>query len=342
MPRTWLYISVLVMVPAAARADREPDVANRPAHFSGAAGVYRISARAAPTELAVEDPLILTITIQGTVSKNNSQLVPRRLKMRDFANLDPQFQVDDLPEKDSHPDAETWNFVYRLRPRSTQVDRVPRLRFVYWNAQSDTFQTAYSSSIPLRVKPRPAPPPPEQTFQMPGDLAAKYPLATGPAVLAQHEPEELPGPVFLIVLFAAPPVLCLAGSLAWLRWFPDAAHLAGRRRSRAARRGLKRLRSLSRALPARQTADRVVAIIGDYLRERLELAAAEPTSEEVTTCLEEAGIAPVLAGQFANLLDACAATRFAPDALVPRTDLAGEAARLIRQLEAEPCLAETS
>jgi hypothetical protein len=338
----WLLATALLLTPAAAVADREPPVADRPEHFSGAAGVYRITASAEPTEVAVEDPLTLTVTVQGKVSTNHPELAPRRLKLRVFGNLEELFQVDDLPEKDSHPDGQTWNFVYRLRPRNTGVEKIPRLRFVYWNSENDTFQTAYSSSIPLRVKPRPKVAPPEQGFEMVGDLAAQYPLATGPDMLAKDDPEELPGPVVLGLLFLAPPVLCLAWYVAWLRWFPDAARLAGRRRSRAARLALKKLAAVPAGKATKETAERVVAIVCDYLHQRLELTSAEPTPGEVAGHLEQAGVSAALAGQFAALLDACAATRFAPDPVGSQADLARAAARLIRQLEAEPCLCKAS
>jgi hypothetical protein len=142
-------------------------------------------------------------------------------------------------------------------------------------------------------------------------------------------------------LLAGPPLLCLSWYLGWRSWYPDMARLVGRRRSRACRLALKSLRGLTRKLAPKETAVRVTAIVSKYLQERLDLAAAEPTPADVSALLQSGGVASSLALQFAGLLRICDAVRFAPQP--PSSEkLAVEAARLIRELEAEPCLAATS
>jgi hypothetical protein len=85
----------------------------------------------------------------------------------------------------------------------------------------------------------------------------------------------------------------------------------------------------------------VTAIVSKYLQDRLDLSVAEPTPADVSTHLQSTGVGSALALQFAGLLTICDAVRFAPQP--PSSEkLAGEAARLIRELEAEPCLAATS
>jgi hypothetical protein len=167
----WLVIGALLWSVTGVRADEAPPAADRPADFSGAAGVYEIESHAAPTELKVEEPLILTVTIKGKAAGDYPP--PKHIKPAFLGDLETDFQVDDLPEKDSQPDVQTWIYYYRLRPRSTQVKKIPRLKFVYWDPQSDSYARAYSSSIPLQVHARPKVPPANQVIDTSGHLVQR-------------------------------------------------------------------------------------------------------------------------------------------------------------------------
>jgi hypothetical protein len=151
----------------------------------------------------------------------------------------------------------------------------------------------------------------------------------------------LPGLVIVLVLFLLPPLMCVAWYQAWGRLYPDAARLAHLRRSRAARQVLKALRTMKQQQPAEQAGSAVAAAVGKYLRQRLELPAAELTPYEVTVSLQQAGVPTALAEEFADLFHACDTARFAPVSRPDGQNLAGQASRLIRQLEAEPCLGHT-
>jgi hypothetical protein len=313
-------------------------VTGRPPDFNGAVGTFRIQASAEPTTLVAEDPLLLTVTVTGAASKEHP---PQRPRLRSLETLTQFFHVEDLPDRDSRPDAHTWKFVYRLRPRTVRGNRIPRLKFVYYKPGTG-YQLSLSSSIPLTVKPRTRVS--EDPAMAEGDprFAPQLPLATGPAVLRREEPAEFPAPLVLAVLFAAPPILCLAWYQLWQRCYPDAMQVADRRRNRAARLALKSLRALDQTQPAGELGGRIAAVVTDYLRQRLDLSAAELTPLEAAGFLERAGVASILAGQVAALVRACDAARFTPEPLAGQDNLAGRATELIRRLEAEPCLSRAS
>jgi hypothetical protein len=331
MGLVWAALSLL---PAPlARAD-EPPVADRPDNFSGAVGVYQISMTAAPTELRVEDPLTLTVRVTGSGPDKN--YLPRRDRLRLFSpQFDELFYREDLPEQDRVlPAEQAWEFRYQLKPRGVQVTKVPRLAFVYYHPTERSYKTTYSSTVKLTVKPRtPAvevggtPQPLSPTEQL-------YQLTEGPAVLRRERTFASPGPLGLAALLLTPPVLCVVWYQVWRRRYPDAARLAWQRRSRAARLALKALR----AAGPDPTGERASAVVADYLRQRFDVPAREPTPAEASAGVEHRGMPTALAEQVAAFLRSCDFARFAPEPPSGPADLAADARRLILALESEPCL----
>jgi hypothetical protein len=189
----------------------------------------------------------------------------------------------------------------------------------------------------LVVTPRPQATRVEDTLETGNRLSAKYPLVTGAAVLERREVSELPAPWLLALLMVLPPGLCLAWWGLWRHYYPDTARVVTLRRSRAARLALKALRAARPTGDGDETAARSADVVAGYLRQRLDFTAAEPTPFEISVRLEQAGVSPALAGQFADFFRTCDAARFAPGSLDGQENLGGQAAALVRQLEAELC-----
>jgi hypothetical protein len=346
-----LVFAVILLLPTQARADFELPTTDQPDNFSGVVGAYEIEARAKPTEVMAEDPLILTLRL--TVSdpayhpeklKLPKQYWPKRLNLRALDKVQQDFHIDDLPEMDRRVNADTWEFSYRLRPRRTSVKQVPRIKFVYCKTTTGeprSYETDLTSSIALKVKPRPAVNRVKDFVETSARIAENYPLATGEAVLKQEADDTLPALPFVLLLLAVPPLGCVAWYQAWKRLYPDAARQVVRRRSRAARMALKALRALARDPNPADLGAPVAAVLADYLHQRLDLPAAEPTPAETTAHLAKAGVPPAFVARFAALFQECDAARFSPITYADTQDLAGEAAQLIRDLEAEPCLSPT-
>jgi hypothetical protein len=334
-----LFLSMLLfLVPVSARAAVGPPVEGRPQDFSGAVGKYRIEAHAEPKTLRVEDPLLLTLTIKGSAAGGQP---PRRPNLHSVAGFDEHFQVEDLPEKDDRPDPRTWRFVYRLRPRTTRTQKIPRLPFVYFNP-AGTYETSYTAAIPLQVKSRPQASHIKRWQGSAAALGQEFTLIRGESVLKRDAQDDLPGPGVIALFAVLPPLGCLVWFQLWRRWYPDAARAATLRRSRASRHALRALRNLSRAAAPAELGARAAAVLGRYLRQRLDVPAEELTPFEVSAHLKQAGVSETLAGRFADLWDACDAARFAPDFALTRNELVDRAARLISQLEAEPCWSRAS
>jgi len=334
-----LLVSAFLFTPVAtgwaawgeAEDDSEPPVAGQPADFDGAVGSYKIKTEARPTTLQAEDTLLLTARIIGSGPAGR---LPRRPNLRRLPDFKRQFAIEDLPDRDRYLAGEhTWEFHYRLRPKSLMppVKQIPAVPFVFFKPHLIPpelgYQTDYSRPIALQLIPRaivqaqPAP--------MPDQV---YELMEGPELLRNDRALPSPGPAAVLLLLLAPPALCAGWYITWRRLYPDAARLAHRRRSRAARQALEALHAATNEDGAPKT---TAAVLANYLRQRADLTAAEPTAAEVADHLQRSGFSSLLAARVAEYFRKCDAARFGPEPLRSGTDFVPAAVELILALEAD-------
>jgi hypothetical protein len=324
------FISTLAAQP---NSSVEPPLAGRPSQFSNIVGSYTIAVSAQPVEVPVEEPITLRVTISGT---GPARYQPNRKHLKLFPeNWARDFYVEEVPDEDRIlPEGGAWEFVYRLRPRHQKVTSIGGIKLVYYQPPGGTgagrFQTAYpDDAISIRVTP-PLPPP-----EVPADLPVRtappsfYELPDSAAVLTAWPVTSMLPDWLVVVLLAAPPLVTVAGVRCWRSLFPVGRRRHGREQSRAARRALAELQVA--------TGQPVWVVFANYLRERLDFPAEEPTPAEVQGFLRRRGASRTMAVKFAALFGMCDATRFAGPAAMAPADLRQEAGQLIRALEDDLC-----
>ncbi len=325
---------LLLALGGAGRADDEPPIVGQPDHFNGAVGRFRVSAAARPVKVQAEDPLTYAVRVTAT---DRVKRPPQRPSLADFPGFADGFYVEDVgPAEGTKPDPQTWEFAYRLKPKSTAVAAVPGFPFVFFRPgllpPSRGYMTMYVPAIPITVTPRREVDPGGAARPITAPAAA---LALAPGdVLRRDGDDRLPGTWALVLALLAPPAGCVAWYLTWRRLYPDAARLARRHRSRAAQEALKALQEMARTTGPEERARHTAAAVAAYLRQRLDLSVIDPTPAEAEAYLRGRGVSEKLAGQTADLLRTCAAVRFDPEP-PPDADLAGAASQLILALEAE-------
>jgi hypothetical protein len=353
MPRLLPFaVSLLqfaIFLPAIAPAQQpaplpELPVINRPPLFDeerSPIGSFREPVvKAEPTELQAEDPLTFTLRL---IASGPVLRPPGRPRLEKFPGFADDFDIEPLGDGDGRIDPQTWEFAYRLRPRRAEVQAIPSIPFVYFVPGQlpahRGYQTRYTSAIELKVRPR--------AEVRPSDVAGPrpprgpdslYQLAEGPGLYRRQQPDSLPGLPALLILFLFPPLACAGWYWLWSQFYPDAARLVRLRRSRAARLALQALHHLGASDTILQ-AERTAAIVAEYLRQRFDLSAAEPTPDEVETSLQRAGVPSDLAGRVAEFFRRCDAVRFGPGLATDPTELIAGAEELLLALEAP---AETS
>jgi hypothetical protein len=298
--------------------------------FAGASGRFRARARAEPTTLAAEAPLLFTLTVEATGPVHHP---PGRIDLKEVEDFTERFYLED-PTADavSHPDEKTWEFRYVLKPRSPAVKRIPGVPFVFYDpdipSERRRFQVQFTDEIPLTVtEPAKLPVPlqgPEGAFT----------LHTGPGLLARVEPWDLPPWSVLAALLLGPPLLAGLWYVGWKRLYPDAARLASRRRSRAARLALSQL-ARAEQLPPEHRADRVAEVVAAFPADRFALPVAEPTPREAETYLFRQACRADLVGRASAFVTACDRARFSPAADPDLAGLTREATAFILAVEEE-------
>lgn len=118
----------------------------RPPNFNGLIGQYRVSARAAPTEISVGDPINLTIRVDGPLAASVSAPAIERQP-----NLIEGFRVTGDPAP-GVMEGRTKVFSRVLRAQSTGVSEIPPIELPYFDTQTGRYQIARSEPIPVRVR----------------------------------------------------------------------------------------------------------------------------------------------------------------------------------------------
>jgi hypothetical protein len=284
----------------------------RPADFAGAVGQWNLDVTAKPTNIAVGDPITLTIKISGN---GNIDTVPAPK----IGSLD-EFKTYDPTTKTTKDDLNTTGervIQQVLIAKSTDVKQLPEIRLAYFDPVAKAYRTAIQSPIPLVVKAggagattivsdgnrlRPNEKLGQDIVYLKGDLG---PVATGISI-----------GTFWVLNIA--PVLALAGAVGWKRRKDRLrGDVAYARRSRAARAARKLLTSATNF-------DDVQHALQNYLGDRLNI----PASGITASVVDEHRLPAEVAGVFQT----CDAARFAG----ATTDLAAlkqSVERLIDELE---------
>jgi len=327
----------------------EPPVVGRPTDWSGAiGGPYIVTLHAAPTDLAAEDQLTLTVRIG--VDEEGSAGNLAKLKRPALSKLDAfnSFAIEDLDENSTVDTPPRW-YRYLLRPRSTGVKEIPRLKFVYFNPRTGRYLTTYSDPVPLTVRARTAPVPAvevppwimqewkdegKETLEAYYRMAAPSPMQRGWqkfvgsfGIYSNPWHDRLcarDGDSYMTALaLAAPPLLAVAWYAIWRRRNPDAARLANIRRSRAAAVALQMLGQASDDSPRQ-----VRRVVEEYWRARVGLPQSATTPLEVIAYLRDSSFSCADPEEVGRLLRRCDDARFAPSRAEP-SDLPAEARNLI-------------
>jgi BatD DUF11 like domain len=339
-PLIALALLLLLDVPVRsqkAAQDIEPPATNREEPFSGAVGrKFAVTMTAEPKELRAGDTLRLIIRVTAEGHWNRPPNRPDLRGNKSYARFAQHFHIENAATRHD-PDRNAWEFEYLLRPYHEGVTTVPRLPFVYYKP-GHGYQTISAPAIKLTVQPRgDVDPTHVQPTVEPTEIPAGLrEIVEGPSVLRRDPASFLPHPLLAAIMLAIPPALCGCWYILWRARYPEAARLARQRRSRAARHALRTLDSI-RGTTRETTAGQVARITAEYLRERFDLPARDPTPDEVGEHLHEAGVQSDLARDVVVFFKACDAVRFGGSITDESDHLQEKAVKLILDLEVAPC-----
>lgn len=293
----------------------DPPSTGRPADWLGAVGSWRAASRIGAGRGRAGDPLVLTLRIEG---QGNVTLLPRPAVSIGWATVVP---ADERVLLDSTPTVlrGSKEFDWLVTPAAAGVQRVPALRFVYFNPASRRYEVTLSEPLTVRVAP--------------GDVVALdrsvgAPSRSTPLPLRGALGDETPLPL---------------GDLDWVRALLAVAPLAALgawviRRPRRAPRAvtpLDRLQALRRAPAGEGAAAQVRRALLDGLLQRTGLDAALLAQAGAwTRALRRSGVTSETAQDVEVLLDRLDRSAFGGVA-APVQELAERSAELLARVQRE-------
>jgi hypothetical protein len=184
----------------------EPPLAGRPSDWAGAVGVWNASARVDTVRGRAGEPIVLTLRVEG---QGNVTLLPRphvSVSWAAVVNADERVRLDSTPSM-----LGGWKeFDWLVTPTAAGSQRVPSLRFSYFNPRTRRYEFATTSPVELRVAAGDIVDAPPEVAPTP---AARAPLPLRSALGEESRAPLGASPLIVILVIVAP----LAAFAAWLR-----------------------------------------------------------------------------------------------------------------------------
>ncbi|HVM62041.1 MAG TPA: BatD family protein [Verrucomicrobiae bacterium] len=274
----------------------------RPADFSGAVGQWNLEVTAKPTDVAVGDPITLTIKVSGN-GNIDTVPAPKLGPLDGFKTYDPTTKTT----KDELNTTGERVIQQVLMARSTDVKELPGLQLVYFDPINQEYRKAIQPPIKLVVTAG-------------GGGHTTIVSGGGPLHIDEKLGQDIVylkgdmGPVPESGSFCetttfwalnAAPVLALLGTVGWKRRTDRLrGDVAYARRTRAAKKARKRLASAS-------SYDEIQHALQQYLGDRLNIPVGGITAAVVDEQLVPRGVNGELVARAKACFEACDTARFA-------------------------------
>lgn len=261
-----------------------------PAGFSGLVGQFSVQANLSKKDLSVGDSATLSIQISGSGNIKDAQ-------------IQPNFQIPGLKVYDDKPTQEikktasgvsgTKTFKYALVPENPGKFTLPSLEISYFDPKKGSYETLTTPSYELSVVPG-------TSQEKLNKSAASNPAAGDVSSLAEdiatiHTPKLLKSThevfgfyYWVLVLFAAPPLVFAIAFLGVKRQRWREENSDSIRRKKALSRALDRIKAIDLS-QADEISPKISHILRDYLGDKFNLLGAALTPMEVEKLLLKDG-----------------------------------------------------
>jgi hypothetical protein len=310
-----------------------PD-ANKPPGFNGAVGSYSLSVSAAPTNIAVGDPVTVTIQISGRGAVDSLSL-PGQTGWQQFKLYPP---TTDYQSGDQLDLTGTKTFKLTIVPETMDVKEVPPFSFSFFDTDLNIYRTLTQPAVPLIVRPSAASLPPpmlvsESTSasdnpRVNEDIGRIKPWL---GAVSPLQPPLVARPWFLAL--QGVPVLAWVCLLVQRRQKDRLAANPRLRRQRQVEQTLRSgLRDLRQQAAANQSTDffaTLFHLLQERLGERLDLPASAITEAVLDERLRPLRVPEATLDRLRELFQTCNQARYAPQtsteeltSLVPKVESA--------------------
>ena len=292
-------------------------VENKPTGFNGAVGNYTLSVTAAPTNIAVGDPVTVTVQIAGRGAVESLAL-PEQTGWQQFKLYPP---TSDYQSGDQLNLSGTKTFKLTAVPESMDVKEFPPFAFSFFDPEQNAYRTLTQPAIPLIVRPSAASLPPPVLAG--ASTASDNPPAKQDIVrikpwlgtFAQLQPPLVARPWFLGL--QSVPVLAWLCLLVQRKQQDRLAANPRLRRQRQVERmlrdGLADLRHHAAANESAEFFATLFHLLQERLGERLDLPASAITEAVLDERLLPLGVPDPIIDRLRELFHTCNQARYAPE-----------------------------
>lgn len=304
----------------------------QPAWFSGAVGRFVFDVSATPTDVAVGDPITLTMRVTDRGQRPANMELLQAPKIDRMKQLDEEFRVP-REQLGGTVQGSTKVFTQTIRATSDSVSEIPSLPFTFFEPGDDEYVTSWSKPIPLQVRSSTTvsssnvlsaggtiKTSPDELKNVSGGILANY---TGTDLLTDQSVDPSIG---LIILLVLPPIVFLA-----------IAAVNQKRIRLQNDTGLARSRSADRtagdALQRAETSSQISGALAGYVADRLDLPAAALTRHEIRGHLDRLSVPPDIIEQVDDVLSRCEQLQYAGNDSHPDPALLDSAASCLKSLQ---------
>ena len=310
---------------------------NMPPSFTGAVGAFNMAVSAAPTNVAVGDPITVKVNISGR-GRLDAFKLPEQSQWRDFNKYEATKKID---AADALGLAGAVAFEQVITPQNHEVRVLPALEFSFFDPEQKQYRTLTGPAIPLVVRnaavaaaPPPAPTNAAANTEAPpaDDILHIHPqfAAGSGAALLVHKP-------WFLSLQVVPVIAWLALFISRKRRESLANNPRMRRQREVAakiRDGLRELHSLAATQDSDQFFATLFRLLQEQIGERLDMPASAITEAVIDERLRQSELSPATVNELHDLFQMCNQARYAPQktsqelsAIIPR------AASVLRELQ---------
>lgn len=304
----------------------------QPAWFSGAVGRFVFDVTATPTDVAIGDPITLTlrVTDRGQRPANLELLQSPRIDR--MPELESGFRVP-REQLGGTVQGTSKVFTQTIRATSDTITEIPSLPFTFFEPDSDKYVTSWSKPIPLDVRTASTvstanvlsaggaiQSTPDELKNVSGGILANY---TGSRLL---EDQSIKPSIGLLVLLVLPPLVFLFITFTNQRRVRLQGD-TGYARSRSA------ARIATGALNSATSSGEVASALTGYVADRLDLPSAGLTRSDIRERLVAHGADPDLVESIDQVLAACEEHQYAGATRTPDTDVVTSARSCLASLQ---------
>jgi len=314
--------------------------AGKPNPYSGGVGQFTFSSNISGTELQVNDPVTLTLTIQGT---GNMKLIktPTVDWPEGFEVYDPKVNNNFKPTTSGLSGSKTIE--YLAIPRANGTYTVPPIQFAYYDIQAGAYKTLTTPEYTLniaRTANEDANATVVNTFvnkediqQLGSDIRYIY---TGDLPSAVKVGKLKYGSLLFWACYALPSLLAAILFLIFRKQIKenaDAVRVRYKKANKVAQRRLKAAKKLLRENQKEAFYEEIERAAWTYLSDRLLIPTAQLNKDNIAQILREKGVSETLIQDVNHMLSMAEFARYAPTSNHEMQDIYDMITKIINQLE---------